>query len=103
MMNYNKHAWKGLEGTKSDGLITQSSWYKQILTPISFTHNGIAYAVVHCLACFDLQGNGFCSQANGVFQSWMFTKYQAVLRCLAHQNKPDNGQWNRVSHPVFRE
>ncbi len=23
----------------------------------------------------------------------MFTKYQADLRCLANQNKPDNGQW----------
>ncbi len=31
----------------------------------------------------------------------MFTKNQADLRCLAHQNKLDNGQRHRVSHPVF--
>ncbi len=32
--------------------------------------------------------------------SILFTKYQADLRCLAIQNKPDNGQRHRVSHPV---
>ena len=32
----------------------------------------------------------------------VFTKYQADLRCLANQNKPDNGQRHRVSHPVYR-
>ena len=32
----------------------------------------------------------------------MFTKYQADLCCLANQNKPDNGQWHRVSHPVLK-
>ena len=31
----------------------------------------------------------------------MFTKNQADLRCLAHQNKLDNGQRHRVSHPVL--
>ncbi len=30
----------------------------------------------------------------------MFMKYPADLRCLANQNKPDNGQRHRVSHPV---
>ncbi len=30
-----------------------------------------------------------------------FTKYQADLRCLANQNKPDNWQRHRVSQPVL--
>ena len=34
-------------------------------------------------------------------QDLMFTKYQADLRCLANQNKADNGQRHRVSHPVY--
>ncbi len=31
----------------------------------------------------------------------IFTKCEADLRCLANQNKPDNDQWYRVSHPVY--
>ncbi len=31
----------------------------------------------------------------------MFTKYQADPRCLANQNKSDNGQRQRVSNPVL--
>ncbi len=31
----------------------------------------------------------------------VFTKNQADLRCLAHQNKLDNGQRHRVYHPVL--
>ncbi len=37
-------------------------WYVHHVVPFGYlsTHAGIPYAVAHCQACFDLQGNGFC-------------------------------------------
>ena len=37
-----------------------------LLDELPSTHGVISYAVAHCQACFDLQGNGFCFQGNGV-------------------------------------
>ncbi len=47
--------------------ISAKRWYRPITTR---THAGIPYAVAHCQACFDLQGNGFCSQGNRVSLAW---------------------------------
>ena len=42
-----------------------------------------------------------CKAMDLAHKATEFTKNQADLRCLAHQNKLDNGQRHRVSHPVI--
>ena len=59
---------------------------------IQYSNNN---ATAQCLACFDLQGNGDllalqCLQRN-------IHCFVSKIHCLTNQNKPDNGQWHRVS------
>ncbi len=56
-----------LRKTATCNIDSRPDWFQfPSLRMCSYSHGGIPDTIAHCQACFDLQGNEFCLQGNGV-------------------------------------
>ncbi len=69
--------------------ILNENWYSIHIS--TCTHAGIPYAVAHCQACFDLQGNGFTLDL-------MFTKIKQISVALHIKTSLKMG--NGIGYPT---